>query len=475
MADQIIVNSTSFHGPAPEAPKPSFLTVPREIRNKIYRELLILRLTAEDSKIEKMIIETRTFSEVECDNHLDRIRANALLCPMTTLICPKRSTVYPCVALLEVNKQCNEEAAEILFGENIFVIMVDGERRKMFWHCGSEHCDQSHPCCFHFRHFELIRHLYIDVDNTKAFDDPGATEYARVVAYNLALVSETFTEIPPLKSLSIRYTSCFGGRLDLLKERVEDLPKLFGHLSLGDVHGGMSRPGNPYLYEFVLKFLDTFRGIQDVKIKGDVSNELITALTKDIALNPHKCLKDTNKTFRSTRTAAQLVKEQEKVLDRVAFPKRFSVPDTRLINYSFNNRDSPFSILPFKLTIPHPDTVSTEASKPTTKRNKTNKKRRHSKKTLNVAIAASKMTESQTDTTDTTTKTARNTHVKMIPEASTTSSKPLKTSSSHSEISSKASISISADPDKVPKPKTWDANEVLSINKAKAQRWLASL
>jgi len=159
----------------------------------------------------------------------------------------------------------------------------------------------------------------------------------------------------------------------------------------------------------------------------------------------------------------------------VAFPKRFSVPDTRLINYPFNNRDSPFSILPFKLTIPHPDTMSTEASKPATKSNKTKKKRKPSKKTLNVEIAASKTTEQHPDATDTTTKPTRNTHANTISKARITCPQPLKTSRSYSEISSKAPISDAADPDKVPNPKARDANELLSINKAKAQQWLASL
>ncbi|KAK5131733.1 hypothetical protein LTR08_000622 [Meristemomyces frigidus] len=274
-----------------------FMRIPREVRDKIYSELLIAKHSpSTQAKIDEINASTSTpFGEYG--------RENALDCLDETGIMPGGTRQYPFIAdtmgLLLANKQINAEANSVLFSENTFVILAEWERVWPFWRCDRTDCTPTNRPCFLMLHNLLqVKHLEILVHNTQPLDSRQLrVESARLRA-NLQIVADCFTEAGiKLKTLKVRYTSWFGGQVEAMRDAIE----------------GPLRPGAPerpirlkddygkyYLLhradaqrrlfahcEGVLAPLLKLQGFAEaVRVRGDLPGALIDRLTATLS-NPN--------------------------------------------------------------------------------------------------------------------------------------------------------------------------------------------
>ncbi|KAK3684710.1 hypothetical protein LTR37_020004 [Vermiconidia calcicola] len=273
----------------------TFFRFPREVRDQIYEELLVARLKPEDqSAYDEIKVATSTpFGDFGRDNAMDYFEQD-------TCIMPGSDKKYPFIAdalgLLLANKQVHEEANTILFSKNTFLILVEWERIHPFWRCENPGCRPAgRPCFIMFHNFKKIKHIYIIVRNMRALADPYVKiESARLEA-NLKTVSQCFLQAGnKLKTLKIRYTSCFDGQIDAVRDEIEgDLPEGMPDrpILIKDAHGKhySFERGEAKAYFFkhitVLEPLRRLKGIaDDVKIRGDLPQAYMDGLAKVLSV-----------------------------------------------------------------------------------------------------------------------------------------------------------------------------------------------
>lgn len=157
-------------------PASSFLRLPLEIRDLIFENLLVLRPFPNSS------------SSIPLGDH------NGFLEPRLP------------VALLRVNKQINEEASRVLYGENIFCITVNGNSKLTdFSNCGSDACAGSGKACWvHARNLALVRNLHM---NVFSYYNRGQD---MTTFQNLAKICRIFGNSPPLMTVTVKYQMLLG-------------------------------------------------------------------------------------------------------------------------------------------------------------------------------------------------------------------------------------------------------------------------
>ena len=211
------------------------------------------------------------------------------------------------MGLLLANKQIHEEANTTLFSKNIFLILVEWERVFPFWRCENKGCyPPGVPCFITFHNFKKIKHLYILATNTRALSDPLLNADSLCLEKNLKIVAKCFLEGGnKLKTLKIRYTSCFEGQIDAVRDSLEgELPKGMPERKtmLKDKHSKyhlVSRKEAPiklFKHHKILDPLKHLKGIaDDVKIRGDLPqaymDELAKVLSKPVSDVSHRVKK----------------------------------------------------------------------------------------------------------------------------------------------------------------------------------------
>ncbi|KAK5115396.1 hypothetical protein LTR85_009856 [Meristemomyces frigidus] len=272
-----------------------FLRAPREIRDKIYEELLVAKLSPENqAKVDEIKkAESTPFDHFGRQNALEYYDDRAIM--------PGSDKRYPFIVdalgLLLSNKQIHAEANAVLFSKNTFVILVEWERVHCFWRCERPDCDPpGRPCFIMYHNFLQIKHLEILVTNTRALKDLLLSIESARLNTNLKTIAATFKEAGvKLKTFKIRYTSCFEGQIDAVRDAIEG-PTRPGMperpITLKDKRGKyltLKRAGVQQFLATHSKVLDPLRHLkgiaEDVKIRGDLPGAYIDDLTKTLLVN----------------------------------------------------------------------------------------------------------------------------------------------------------------------------------------------
>lgn len=160
--------------------------------------------------------------------------------------------------------------------------MVEHERVYPFWRCERPDCyPPGSPCYVMFHLFKEIKHVYIIITNTRSMTDPVISADSARINRNLQTVARCFREGGnKLKTLKIRYTSCFDGQIDAVRDTLEGpippgMPER--RAVLKDSYGKyyhVSRAEAPvklFKYHSILDPLRNLKGIaEQVHIRGDL-------------------------------------------------------------------------------------------------------------------------------------------------------------------------------------------------------------
>ncbi|KAK4888813.1 hypothetical protein LTR27_012344 [Elasticomyces elasticus] len=203
-----------------------FLRMPREIRDKIYEELLIAKMSsktqAQYDEAQKAVARTYD-QESGRQNALDMFEREIGIMPdggnKKTL-----RFIVDALGLLLTNKQIHAEANKVLFSMNEFVILPEWERVHAFWRCPMSCQPITYPCLILFHNFVQIKHLSVVVQMLRQPEHGVVFKHAGI----------------KLKTLKIRYISSFAGQLDAVRESIEcpidpDVPER--PLTIKDTHG----------------------------------------------------------------------------------------------------------------------------------------------------------------------------------------------------------------------------------------------
>ncbi|KAK3675946.1 hypothetical protein LTR78_004138 [Recurvomyces mirabilis] len=260
-----------------------FLRLHREIRDRIYEELLVAKLSpANQAQIDQI--------NAASDTPLEEYgRQNALeLYGSDTVILPGANERYryrfiiKAVGLLLANKQINAEANSILFSKNIFGIMPEWERIYPFWRCDNKTCDPpGAPCYLMFHNFLQIKHVNI------------MNECINLLHNNITIVRFFKSAQIKLKTLSISYSGCFGGEVEYMRDDFEGPlpPGMPARLiSMRDMHGefyNLTREEARQTlfrdHEVMEPFKQWYGAAEEVTVRGEMPQafigELVAALT----------------------------------------------------------------------------------------------------------------------------------------------------------------------------------------------------
>lgn len=241
----------------------------------------------------------------------------------TTCLMPGGNRPYPFIVqalgLLQTSKQIHEEANSVLFGKNTFLILVEWEREFTFWRCENAGCyPPKSPCYIHFRNFIQIKHLYILVTNARARTDPMLPRESRNLGMNMLTVARYFKQGGnKLLTLKIRYTSCFDGEIDTVRDTLED-PSDDRPTMLRDRYGRVhcvkkSEVASIFEYCTVLEPLKALKGIaEDVKIRGDLPQTYIDELVGVLSVsNPAPVTKKKQATERAQPKQAKMASARD--------------------------------------------------------------------------------------------------------------------------------------------------------------------
>ena len=229
------------------------------------------------------------------------------------------------MGLLLANKQIHEEANITLFSKNTFLILLEWERVFPFWRCRNNGCyPPGVPCLITGHNFKKIKHVCILITNTRALADPLLDADSLRVRKNLETVAQCFlVGGNKLKTLKIRYTSCFEGQIEAVRDSLDgELPKGMPERKTmlkdkyGKYHLVSRKEAHVKLFKHhkILDPLKHLKGIaDDVKIRGDLPqaymDELTEVLSKSVTDVSHR-VKKKRETDAAERKKRQ-VQEQE--------------------------------------------------------------------------------------------------------------------------------------------------------------------
>ncbi|KAF2173449.1 hypothetical protein M409DRAFT_48426 [Zasmidium cellare ATCC 36951] len=278
---------------------PFMKKLPREIRDKIYEELLIVKMTPE---MANSWDEEKGGAESYAGEY-GREKAQDILDQDIGLM-PGGSQNYGSrfigknKGILLANKQIYEEATTVLFGKNLFVVLPEFERIWCFWRCDSYGCQPvTTPCFVRPETAVKVKHLLIIVSNP-CFDRDQAIEQAKsALNRNLQTVISILGEVKlKLKTLKIRYWSCFGGEVDSVRNELEGPAKpgfperpvmlqrvggRFTTIKRGEAEQRIFSDARQ-----VLAPLREFKKVaEDVSVRGDVPQPLIDELSCVLAVD----------------------------------------------------------------------------------------------------------------------------------------------------------------------------------------------
>ncbi|KAK3645540.1 hypothetical protein LTR56_002981 [Elasticomyces elasticus] len=267
--------------PATKDSDSPFLRMPREIREKIYKELLISRMSPEkQAQYDKLLNMVPT-------SHEDLwTRQNAIdMYEQQNNIMPdgggrgRYQCMVESIGLLLANKQIHAESNSVFFSENTFEIMPEWERVRTFWRCPRMCVPAGQPCLMLFHNFAQIKNLSIAIQIAHQYGDPRSQNESAYLLANIKNVVDSFKQARiTLKTLKLRFVSSFAGQLDALRHAIEcTLPP------------GFSPPANEAMIKlsennFLLEpFLSLTNFAEDVDVGGDIPQKLIDRLTRALS------------------------------------------------------------------------------------------------------------------------------------------------------------------------------------------------
>ncbi|KAK3633174.1 hypothetical protein LTR56_015950 [Elasticomyces elasticus] len=273
-----------------------FLRLPREVRNKIYQELLISRLPPkEQAQYEQVKAAAETpFDDFGRENALDYFEQGLAIMPGADEKHRYRFIVQA-LGLLLANKQIHAEANEILFSQNIFVVLPEWERIHPFWRCeGGCTEPRGKPCWVKLHNIAQIKHLYIIVNNACQLGDPMLKVESARLAANIKTVVEWFKVTGnKFKTLKIRYSSAFEGQIEAVRDAIEGPQGPDGFerpIMLADKYGKYWQFGRKeaqaklFIHCNILAPLMELKGVaEDVKVRGDIPQKMIDDMTATLS------------------------------------------------------------------------------------------------------------------------------------------------------------------------------------------------
>ncbi|KAK4497793.1 hypothetical protein PRZ48_010447 [Zasmidium cellare] len=278
---------------------PFMKKLPREIRDKIYEELLIVKLTPEMTALYEEEIEgAESYAgDYGREKALDMMDQDLGLLPGAAQNYGS-NFIGKNKGILLANKQIYEEATSVLFGKNLFVILPETDRVWSFWRCDSYGCQPvTQPCYVRPETAVKIKHLLIIVSNPHFFRDPEIDRAKYALKENLQTTISTLAEVDlKLKTLKVRYWSCFGGEVDSVRHEMEGpLQPGFPErpVMLQRVGGRFTTIRRDQAEERVFSHarevlapLREFKKVaEDVSVRGDVPQGLIDELTQTMAMD----------------------------------------------------------------------------------------------------------------------------------------------------------------------------------------------
>ncbi|KAF7196216.1 hypothetical protein HII31_02283 [Pseudocercospora fuligena] len=279
----------------------SFLRkLPREIRDKIYDELLIVHRTPEDEdKYGKIQAGLKTGNhEYELERELDFMLQDYALIPDSSEPNIGMKYIGKNKSILLACKQIYEEATTTLFGKNIFAACPQSERVCSFWRC-SIYCGcvpKDRPCLARPENFVKIKQLFMIISGDES------DEQVRNLKTNLRTIVDTIQQSGnKLQLLKIRYWSQFGGEVEGVRDDLEGPlhprlperpPVMIRHAFTGKFHTIKASEVNAKLFRniSILEPLKKLKGVVDyVDIRGDLPRKYIDQLKRILtSLNPGK-------------------------------------------------------------------------------------------------------------------------------------------------------------------------------------------
>lgn len=189
-------------------------------------------------------------------------------------VCIIRIIRFKSIKLSE-SQQIHDEANTTLFSKNVFLIMIGGLRVYPFWR--RERLD-----CYIKPHlFKQIKHLYIIITNTASMIHSTFFADSRRIEQNLQTVASCFRDGGnELQTLKIRYTSCFNGEIDAVRDTLEgELQEGFPERTaiLKDRYGkfhNVSRAQAPLKLFKMHEILDPLRALEGVAARVHIRGDL---------------------------------------------------------------------------------------------------------------------------------------------------------------------------------------------------------
>ncbi|KAK4554795.1 hypothetical protein LTR86_008297 [Recurvomyces mirabilis] len=276
--------------------KSPFLRLPREIRDRIYEELLIAKLApANQAQVDQIIAAPDTpLEEYGRQDALEHYGSDTVILPGANERYRYRF-IIKVMGLLLANKQINAEANSILFSKNTFGIMPEWERIHPFWRCDNKKCDPpGAPCYLMFHNFLQIKHVNIMVHNMRGLEDRMRNNECINLLYNNITIVRFFKSAQiKLKTLSIRYSDCFGGEVEYMRDDFEGPlpPGMPARLiSMRDMHGkfcNLTREEARQTlfrdHEVMEPFKQWYGAAEEVTVRGEMPqafiDQLVAALT----------------------------------------------------------------------------------------------------------------------------------------------------------------------------------------------------
>lgn len=284
------------------------------MRDQIYEELLIAKLSPEmQVDYDRVKAANRTpYYEFGRENALDFFESEVGIMPGANEK-HRYAFIVDALGLLLANKQIHKEANKVLFSKNTFVILPEWvsrcpasslhwsrmltpclasqERVHTFWRCENPRCHPRNAPCFIMSHnFLEIQDVYITVQNVRGLTDRMLKVESAKLKANIENIARFFKHTgKKLKTLKIRYSSCFEGQIEAVRSAIEGpldptLPERA--VMLKDKHGEyfhMSRAEAQkrlFLHGNVLDPLLQLKQVaDDVKIRGDLPQAYIDELT----------------------------------------------------------------------------------------------------------------------------------------------------------------------------------------------------
>ncbi|KAG9698284.1 hypothetical protein KCU95_g13409, partial [Aureobasidium melanogenum] len=209
----------SAHKPMPEGTF-EFLKLNRDIRDKVYEDLLVARYTPDQqAKHDSLTDLMNTISDrLGIRNSLDQLEERLMLSPgMPLWGVEGYQPLVNARGLLNANKQINEELTSTLFTKNTFLIPVGEQFRYQI--TGQLFSYRLAPSSL-----AQIKHLVVSVSAHFHIKHPRHSDGVAALKHNFNHVVKSLNMLGnTLESLTIRFNSCFHGEAEELRAYIDPL------------------------------------------------------------------------------------------------------------------------------------------------------------------------------------------------------------------------------------------------------------